>query len=454
MQPEIASARERFAAGQDCAEVVVRPEIGRSWHRCRDDYGTDPGQTRAPPADDRCEPSLKASRVLTELGSISAALAASEGIKADIVIIADGSGRVLTTHGDHAARHHAECSNLAAWSSWSERAIGTNGIGTALECSDGIVVRGDEHWCRGPQQWSCAGVAISDPVSASPLAVLAIASHLGELPDQALAWLHKSVRGIERELRRQASRDCADLAAALMAEHRQDCQALVALDAGGGVVAISCRGQARSNRSNLGRAMDFPVLRELVREGVDRARADRSWVGFAEPFIPAIGDVLPLTMRPVVQHNRVIGVLGAFGDHAGERLGHEHSGLDRAEPEPGQRVLAFKGNRQIVLRPEQIIVAEAERNTIWLTTDRGRVRARDRGLDKLLAALAGAGFIRVHRHFIVNARRVSEIEHGFRGQLSLIMDLASGRAGQAGRTVPTVPVSRRRGPAVRRALAL
>jgi hypothetical protein len=55
------------------------------------------------------------------------------------------------------------------------------------------------------------------------------------------------------------------------------------------------------------------------------------------------------------------------------------------------------------------------------------------------------GFVRVHRHFAVNARRVCEIKRGFRGQLSLVMDPGSRQ---------TVPVSRRREAAVRRALDL
>jgi DNA-binding LytR/AlgR family response regulator len=55
------------------------------------------------------------------------------------------------------------------------------------------------------------------------------------------------------------------------------------------------------------------------------------------------------------------------------------------------------------------------------------------------------GFVRVHRHFVINARRVCEIKHGFRGQLSLVMDPRSRK---------TVPVSRRREAAVRRAFEL
>jgi hypothetical protein len=110
-----------------------------------------------------------------------------------------------------------------------------------------------------------------------------------------------------------------------------------------------------------------------------------------------------------------------------------------------QRVAAVQGNRLIILHPQQIIFAEAERNTVWLTTDRGRIRARGRGLERLVSQLHDKDFVRVHRHFVVNARRIREVKHGFRGQLSLVMGPGSRKA---------VPVSRRRAAAVRRALEL
>jgi DNA-binding LytR/AlgR family response regulator len=148
-------------------------------------------------------------------------------------------------------------------------------------------------------------------------------------------------------------------------------------------------------------------------------------------------------MRPVVQNNRVIGVLGTLGESEGEPMSLE---IRPAVPPGGtpRRVLALQGSRLLVLHPEQIVFAEAEGNTVWLTTDHGRVRARERGLERLVGELHDRGFVRVHRHFVVNSQRVREVTRGFGGQLSLVMDSACGR---------TVPVSRRRGAAVRRALA-
>jgi DNA-binding LytR/AlgR family response regulator len=97
------------------------------------------------------------------------------------------------------------------------------------------------------------------------------------------------------------------------------------------------------------------------------------------------------------------------------------------------------------LAPREIRYAEADRNTVWLSTDRGRLQAAIRGLDNVDQALRSHGFCRVHRRFLVNLRRVAELERGGRGELFLIMDP---------RAPEFIPVSRRHAPEVRRLLGL
>ena len=65
-------------------------------------------------------------------------------------------------------------------------------------------------------------------------------------------------------------------------------------------------------------------------------------------------------------------------------------------------------------------------------------------MDKLDAELAEAGFLRVHRRYVVNLNRIREVERGFKGEMLLIMD------GQE----DMVPVSRRNAATVRRALGI
>ena len=100
----------------------------------------------------------------------------------------------------------------------------------------------------------------------------------------------------------------------------------------------------------------------------------------------------------------------------------------------------------MLVAPGEIRFAEADGNDVWLTTDRGRVRARERGLARLADGLAARGFLRVHRRFVVNLDRVREIEPAFKGALWLVMD--------AGPRREVVPVSRRRAAELRRALGI
>jgi sigma-54 dependent transcriptional regulator, acetoin dehydrogenase operon transcriptional activator AcoR len=82
---------------------------------------------------------------------------------------------------------------------------------------------------------------------------------------------------------------------------------------------------------------------------------------------------------------------------------------------------------------------------VWLETDQGRLRAATQGMDKVAAELAEAGFLRVHRRYVVNLDRVREIERGFKGEILLIMD---------DQATSGVPVSRRNAATVRRALGI
>src|SRR4051794_27856692 len=111
-----------------------------------------------------------------------------------------------------------------------------------------------------------------------------------------------------------------------------------------------------------------------------------------------------------------------------------------------ERLVGLRADRLVLVAPREVRFAEADGNDVWLTTDRGRLRARERGLGRLADGLAGRGFLRVHRRFIVNLDRVREIEPAFKGALWLVMD--------AGPRREVVPVSRRRSAELRRALGI
>lgn len=110
-----------------------------------------------------------------------------------------------------------------------------------------------------------------------------------------------------------------------------------------------------------------------------------------------------------------------------------------------RRVVGVRESRMVLLRLPEVTLAESEGNEVWLSTDQGRLRATSSGLDKLDNELANAGFLRVHRRYVVNLSRVREVERRDRGELVLVMDDSENTS---------VPVSRRNARAVRRVLGI
>ena len=165
--------------------------------------------------------------------------------------------------------------------------------------------------------------------------------------------------------------------------------------------------------------------------------------------MPFLADTVPVSVRPVSTGPQVIGLLLAFDSPGGNPPFGERSddfllgaAYGRSFP---SRVVAMRDDRWVMLDPREIRLAEADRNHVWLKTDRGLLRAATRGLDRLEQQLEDKGFLRVHRRFLVNLSRVREIEQGFKGTLLLTTDV---------QTHETVPVARRHVPQLHQTLGL
>jgi sigma-54 dependent transcriptional regulator, acetoin dehydrogenase operon transcriptional activator AcoR len=448
----VTAARERFLAGDDRVRGI-RPEVATSWYRCREQYHVDPTLRMAPPASAQDEPSaehtLEHEIVFAQLGGAAASIATEVDTVGGVVTVTDGAGRILSVQGDKDTLRRARESNMAPWSCWSEWATGTNGMGTALEAPGPVLISGPEHWCTGFQEWVCAGVAVRDPVTDEPIAVLDVSTWRTNIPAETAGWLSKSVGGA-REILRQHARDSgAELAAAFSEAGARSGQALAALDASGKVViadeeaslllGVPARVPALDPAVRWRPALD---LGRLARHAAKHARADHDWVGSTQIVTGLTSEPCRLTLHPVFLADQPIGTLALFGAESGDPI-------EREAPEPGlaapARIVGLSGERMVLLRLPEVRFAEADGNDVWLVTDEGRLQAAVRGIDKLEEELAGSEFLRVHRRFLVNLSCVRAVERGPRSELSLIMD---GSAREA------VPVSRRNVPAVRRALGL
>jgi hypothetical protein len=464
------SAWERFVNGEDTVRGV-RPEILASWYRCREQYRVDPHLAQAPPAPGEGpalgDHSLLHGTVFAELGGAAAVAASDAESLGGIITVTDSGGRILASWGDRKTLGLAEESNLAPWSAWPEWTTGTNGMGTALECREPVIVQGAEHWCQGFHGWACAGVAIRDAATDEAIAVLNVSLRGSEVPVRLAGWLRQNAASVHAGLRKRERQSGIELVAAFARAAVGAQGPVAALDMAGRVViandeaALLFGVPSRTPAANPAARWVSPVheLAWLAQHAAKQARRDPHWTGSARVYIPFTQAPLPVNAIPVFQSHQMIGLLLTNGpadadpappahlpsplpaDSPAGRVGEAEQ---QASPLPG-RVIARRDDRLVVLTLPEIRYAESDGNIVWLATDQGRLRANAHGLDNLEQELKGHGFLRVHRRFLVNLRRIREIDQGFKGALFLITDV---------RSHETVPVSRRHAPMLRRALGV
>lgn len=448
MRPPEPTVRERFLAGEDVS-TGVRPEVLLSWHRCRDDYGVDPFQQRAPSSPER-EPCqlLDEKVVVTELAGLAKAIEQDVKAIGALVAITDGRGGILATWGDGAALRSADDVNLAAKCAWSEQGAGTNGIGTALATEGPAVISGGEHWCTGFRDWDSAGVAMRHPIARIPLGVVAVSSRKQPLPNSVLSWLRRSRETVESGLREQALRASRDLTAVYRGEARRAGGPLAAADTGGRILLANADAQAYFGIVRPDRPWELtdtmPHLQAALRAAVDRTHRDSGWVGVSRLSVAGRDDILPVAFRPAIRDHRLVGILlYAPDDHTdGEALTIVE---DSVQPQKSGRLIALKGDRMMLVSTKEIRYAETDGGTVWLQTDRGRLRVPERGFGALEHRLRGQGFLRVHRRYLVNRHHIRELTPAPNGCIQLLLEVPGGRP---------IPVARRRTAEVRRSLSL
>lgn len=434
----VAEAWERFASGDDDVQGVPSSVL-LSWHRCRDIYQIDPYQSGAPRAAYHGRHSPPENGVFAQLGGIAAIVVERSGNC--LATVTDGDGRILASWGAGPTMRRATESNLAPSFAWSEAAVGTNGMGTALAERRPLSVRGPEHWCKALHGWDCMGVAVYDCVTQDPVAALNVSSWKQDVPLQEGA-LGAAIQGIRQGLRERALREAAEVAAAFAEADRHTRGALLAIDVAGKVIA--------ANDTARTLLLDLPddiridpaarwqsghqELRDIARKSVLRTHGEPRWAGVADlGFLFDRRDQL-FDVTPVTSAAGVIGLL-LSNEHLRDDAEDVSPARDVPDtPIPPRRIPAVRDGRILLLHPAEIRYAEAARHDVWLMTDQGRVRAHTHGIDNVQHELEPLGFMRIHRSFVVNLSRIREVSHCGRGMLSISTDVRGNEA---------LPVSRR-----------
>jgi hypothetical protein len=205
--------------------------------------------------------------------------------------------------------------------------------------------------------------------------------------------------------------------------------ALIAIDTAGNIIAANDRVRpflerqpVRSSPDHARRRReDCPGLREIARKSVQRFQGEPQWVGSADlGFLLGSNDQI-FDISPIVSSDGVIGLILNDNESAnGEGLDTEvETPEHHASP---ARIVGLRDGCAVLLPPSEIRYAEACRHDVWLATDHGRLRAAIHGFDNVDRELSQFGFVRIHRSYVVNVRRICEIDHRGKGVLTLSTD--------------------------------
>lgn len=112
------------------------------------------------------------------------------------------------------------------------------------------------------------------------------------------------------------------------------------------------------------------------------------------------------------EEDRLLSILQRVFDEEGERAHNEAAGSDR--------ILVRDRDRVRLVRVRDVDWVESEANYVRLHVGAASYLIRG-NLGKLEEKLSGFGFVRVHRRFLVNVERVTEVQPWFGGDAVLVL---------------------------------
>ena len=203
---DISSHEDFVRAALDGSRMIRTSEIDdltlRSWRRCRDDFGLDPGTAPDPVIIDqpdlqerlhRYERLLDIARL--EMTDLYQQLAGS----GHAIMLTDRDGILLNFIGDPQFTDAAAHTGMHLGAVWSESAQGTNGMGTCLVERKPLVIHKQSHYLTRNASLTCAAAPIFDP-HGEILAVLDASSESKMAQQHTMVLLNMSAQVIENRV--------------------------------------------------------------------------------------------------------------------------------------------------------------------------------------------------------------------------------------------------------------
>ncbi|MEC3544041.1 sigma-54-dependent Fis family transcriptional regulator, partial [Bacillus thuringiensis] len=140
----------------------INERISESWHRCRQ-ANVNPYMNKGQKilSSNVFQEQKKKSEIFLDI-----ALPQIQNMRKTIdelqmmALLIDPDGYVLSLSGNKQTLKRAKHINFIEGVKWTEAAVGTNAIGTALEIEEAIMISGTEHYSVASHSWSCAAAPI------------------------------------------------------------------------------------------------------------------------------------------------------------------------------------------------------------------------------------------------------------------------------------------------------
>ncbi|MEJ2453576.1 MAG: sigma-54-dependent Fis family transcriptional regulator [Candidatus Thiodiazotropha sp.] len=263
---DISSHEDLVRAALDGSRIIPSSEIDdltiRSWRRCRDDYGLDPGQTPDPIIIDRQdlrERLQKYERLLNiariEMTDLYQQLAGS----GHAIMLTDKDGILLNFIGDPQFTDAAAHAGMQLGAVWSESVQGTNGMGTCLVERKPLVIHKQSHFFARNASLTCAAAPIFDP-HGEILAVLDASSESKMAQQHTMVLLNMSAQVIENRVFFCAMKDAFVLRFHARSEFISTLgEGAIAFDAEGTVLAVNRSAMFQLNLESPQQIVGHPI---------------------------------------------------------------------------------------------------------------------------------------------------------------------------------------------------
>lgn len=183
------------------APARPRDVIADSWKRLLG-KGIDPDRHCPPNVDSSGLDALRhASGLFSVLDDVSRGLNSVIDGGDNILVVADARGRVLWRYGAPRVLSNADRLGFVEGAQWSESAVGTNAIGTALASHRAVQVFSAEHFLRSHHAWTCAGAPIKDPRTGQVVGIVDVSGPAATVHPTTVALVDLVARLAESQLR-------------------------------------------------------------------------------------------------------------------------------------------------------------------------------------------------------------------------------------------------------------